>query len=197
LKVSGTVVIEFRTPSLRGPELAGSVSALANCSNRVNIRNNSAAAAGLFVFGTHRVVGGIEGSGTTQVTAGSDLTADHIIQGALVIGGTAGSPATVTIAASDASGNPLGQLSARPNGLILAGSLASDGPFAAGIGPPSLLGDTASSGSSFTFPTLGNSNSAFSVGVVPEPSTIVISAFALMSLLGFGIGRRWKRIAFH
>ncbi len=50
---------------------------------------------------------GIDGHGTTTVTAGSNLTANHIIQSSLVIGGTAGSPATVTIAATDATGNPL------------------------------------------------------------------------------------------
>ena len=51
--------------------------------------------------------GGIEGPGDLTVDAGSSLTANHIVQSALVIGGTAGTPATVTIAASDASGNPL------------------------------------------------------------------------------------------
>jgi hypothetical protein len=50
---------------------------------------------------------GIEGPGNLTVNAGSSLTANHIVQSALVIGGTAGSPATVTIAASDSSGNPL------------------------------------------------------------------------------------------
>jgi hypothetical protein len=57
--------------------------------------------------GSVTVSGGIEGTGNLTVNAGSDLTANHIVQGALVIGGAAGSPATVTIAASDASGNPL------------------------------------------------------------------------------------------
>ncbi len=50
---------------------------------------------------------GIDGNGTTTVNSGGSLIANHIVQGALVIGGAAGSPATVTIAASDASGNPL------------------------------------------------------------------------------------------
>ena len=52
-------------------------------------------------------VSGIEGAGDLTVGAGSSLTASHIIQGALVIGGTAEIPAVVTIAASDSSGNPL------------------------------------------------------------------------------------------
>ncbi len=50
---------------------------------------------------------GVEGPGNLTVDAGSSLTANHIVQSALVIGGTAGSLATVTIAASDSSGNPL------------------------------------------------------------------------------------------
>ena len=69
-------------------ELAGSVSSLSAGGNRVNIVSNSTAAAGILVSGTHQQVGNIDGSGTTQINAGSDLTADHIIQSALVIGGT-------------------------------------------------------------------------------------------------------------
>ena len=62
------------------------------------------------MLGTHKQVGNIDGSGTTQDNAGSDLTANHIIQSALVIGATAGSHCLVTIDASDSSGGPLGQL---------------------------------------------------------------------------------------
>jgi autotransporter-associated beta strand protein len=49
----------------------------------------------------------IVGNGTTTVSSGGSLIADRIVQGSLVIGGTAGNLATVTIAASDANGNPL------------------------------------------------------------------------------------------
>ena len=45
--------------------------------------------------------------GISPSVAGGSLTATHIIQSALVIGGSAGNPAVVTIAASDASGDPL------------------------------------------------------------------------------------------
>ena len=107
-------------------ELAGSASALSSGAHRVNI-SNSSSAPGLLVSGTHQQVGNIDGSGATQVNAGSDLTANHIIQSALVIGGTSGSHGTVTIAASDASGIPLGQSS----GYSLADSLAPSGPFGA------------------------------------------------------------------
>ena len=67
-------------------ELAGTVAALASGggapapAGRVHVVNNGSAPAGLLVSGTSQQVGGIDGSGTTQVNAGSDLTADHIIQ---------------------------------------------------------------------------------------------------------------------
>jgi fibronectin-binding autotransporter adhesin len=90
-------------------ELAGSVSALGTTTpvNRVKITNNSNTAAGLLVSAGNQQVGGISGAGSTQVIAGASLTADRIIQSALIIGGTAGNPGTVTIAASDVVGNPL------------------------------------------------------------------------------------------
>ena len=57
--------------------------------------------------GTLTLTAGIEGPGTLTLGAGSSLTTGHIVQDALVIGGTAGAPAIVTITASDASGNPM------------------------------------------------------------------------------------------
>jgi hypothetical protein len=67
-----------------------------------------------------RVADGGEGSADAAVTfgakgrqrhravnTGSDLTANRIVQEALVIGGTKSSPGLVTIDASDVSGNPL------------------------------------------------------------------------------------------
>ncbi len=56
--------------------------------------------------GTLTFTAGIEGPGTLTVGEGSSLTTGHIVQAALVIGGTAGAPALVTITASDVSGNP-------------------------------------------------------------------------------------------
>ena len=106
-------------------ELAGSVSALSSGQHGVEVLNDSTATAGILVSGTNQRVGGIDGSGIVQVNAGSDLTADHIIQNAILIGGIAGSPGLVTINASDAKGNPLGQTS----GIDLAGSLTPSDPF--------------------------------------------------------------------
>ena len=54
-----------------------------------------------------QVVGGIDGAGITTVAASTSLTADHIVQSALVIGGDSDSTALVTIAPSDDSGNSL------------------------------------------------------------------------------------------
>jgi uncharacterized protein YjbI with pentapeptide repeats len=91
--------------TLTGADFAGSVS-LSSASNRFDFVNNSSTAAGLVVLGTNQIVGNIDGSGATQVNAGSDLTANHIIQDALVIAGTANDPGFVTIDASDADGDP-------------------------------------------------------------------------------------------
>jgi beta-glucanase (GH16 family) len=57
--------------------------------------------------GALTVRGGVDGAGNLAVSAGGTLTANQIVQNALAIGGTAGNLATLTIAASDASGNPL------------------------------------------------------------------------------------------
>jgi Right handed beta helix region/Cohesin domain len=53
------------------------------------------------------ILGNIDGAGSLVVNGGNKLTVNHIVQNALVIGGTEGSVGTVTIAASDAAGNPL------------------------------------------------------------------------------------------
>jgi fibronectin-binding autotransporter adhesin len=154
-------------------ELAGSVSALSSATNRVNITNNSNAAAGVLVSGANQQVGNIDGPGNVQINAGASLTANHITAGALVIGGTAGSAATLTIDASDALGNPLGQSS----GLALAGSLQSTAPFTAGapssssLDPPSaedFSGDPIPAGPGAD-PT-----------AVPEPSTLLLALVALV-----------------
>ena len=158
-------------------ELAGTVSGLSNGSNRANITNNSSAP-GLLVSGTHQQVGNIAGSGTTQVNAGSDLTANHIVQSALIIGGTATSHGLVTIAASDASGNPLGQ----SGGSALGVSLAPSGPFgAAGIG---LVGMNSGGDSELTSLSPSSSDGSGNPSSVPEPSTLLLILLAIMSLIG-------------
>ncbi len=167
-------------------ELAGSVSALGTAGgNRTHILNNSTAL-GLVVSGTSQVVGGIDGAGNTQVNAGSDLTADHIIQSALAIGGTAGNPGLVTIDVSDADGNP------PTGGLSLAGSLALCDPSGAGIASPSLLGGgvgnvASSAGSEFT---TGNLIAGAGSAAVPEPSTLALAGCGLAIAAAVNLRRR-------
>ena len=86
-------------------ELSGPDSAMPGGNGRTNIVNTSSAAVGLLVSGTNELVGKIDGTGNTMISAGGNLTASHIVQNALVIGGTSANPAMITIAASDAGGN--------------------------------------------------------------------------------------------
>ena len=144
-------------------ELAGSVSALANGSNRVNIVNNSNAP-GVLVSGTNQQVGNIDGSGTTQVNAGSDLTANHIVQGAMVIGGTSKNRGLVTIDASDASGNPVASLALQ---------VAPTSVIQSNLGDP--LGYTTNSNLLAFSPPL-NSSLTGSPAAVPEPSSLFLLA---------------------
>ena len=162
-------------------ELAGTVSALGTTTtaSRVAITNSSIASAGLVVSAGNQQVGGIDGTGNTQVIAGASLTADHIIQGALIIGGTSGSHALVTIDASDASGNPLIQSS----GFALAGSLMPSDPFGAGETNSTDLssGSGISTDSAARLP--GNSAVGGDPSSVPEPSTLLLVLLALTGVV--------------
>ena len=159
-------------------ELAGTVSALSSGPNRVNIANNSSSA-GILVTGTNQQVGSISGSGTTQVNAGSDLTANQIIQSALVIGGTAGNNGVVTIDASDASGKPLGQ----PSGLALAGSLSASGPFGEGVISSTSMSSIAADSTDLAVPAAGNSVGIGNASPVPEPSTLLLVLLAVLNVV--------------
>jgi autotransporter-associated beta strand protein len=169
-------------------ELAGSVSALSGGTNRVIITNNSAAP-GILVSGTHQQVGNIDGSGTTQVNAGSDLTANHIVQNALVIGGSAGSQGLVTIAASDSSGNPLGQSS----GFALAGSLVRSGPFGESVISSANLSSISADSTDLAVPAAGNSVGIGNTSQVPEPSTLLLALLAVLGVVSTEFVRRHLR----
>ncbi|HEV3418155.1 MAG TPA: MBG domain-containing protein [Pirellulales bacterium] len=156
--------------------------------NTTNITNNSTSANGVLVTGVNQVVGGIDGAGNIVVNSGASLTANHIVQGSLVIGGDATNPATVTIAASDSAGNPLvaaavtssgssgvvGTAAVESGGVSAAGSpvestaVATSAPLAAGISPSGststeTLGASVPSGSSPSFGWLSDS-------ALPSPS---------------------------
>ncbi len=145
-------------------ELAGSNSALASGANRVNITNNSQTAlGGILVSGTHQQVGTINGAGNTVVAAGSDLTASSIVQSALMIGGTAGNPGLVTIAASNADGVTLDTFESMPPGSLsesLQNSLSATLTF------------TSSASSTDLDARVPQDEPA--IAPVPEPSTIVL-----------------------
>ena len=193
------------TASIHGSgllELAGFASNLSFGANRVNILNISLGApgsAGVLVSGTNQIVGGIDGSGNTQVNSGNDLTANHIVQNALVIGGTVGSPALVTIGASDASGSPLGsELGTGDSGLGIGSSVAGSG-----VGPMALdsslinpqagaaslsaaidLTDGDLTGSATSGEIAGGSGSA-----VPEPSASILLGLACL-FIALAVWRR-------
>ena len=166
-------------------ELAGPVSALGTsvAGQRVAINNSSTAAAGVLVSGGDQQVGGINGTGNVEITppenGTASLTADHIKATALVIGGDATSSALVTIAVSDALGNPT-----TTSGFALAGSLA---PAASSTdsGASSLLAanDAASDSRAMLGGTAGSSNNAAgNAAAVPEPPTLLLTILALISL---------------
>jgi hypothetical protein len=57
---------------------------------------------GVFVSGSNQVVDAIDDAGNVVVDGSGRLMAVRIVQSSLVVGGTASSPGTVTIAASNA-----------------------------------------------------------------------------------------------
>jgi fibronectin-binding autotransporter adhesin len=166
-------------------ELAGTVAALSDGTgpHSAGVLNNSTAAVGLHVTGGNQRVGAVDGTGTTSLDSGTSLTANHIVQGTLAIGGLSGSPSTVTIGASDASGNPLGSSS----GLALAGSLEPTDSFAAGTSSSAALqGEDSLAGSGSSAPVTGAS-------AVPEPSSIVLLVLAGIACLARAVRRRTRR----
>ncbi len=172
-------------------ELAGNVSDLSSpspASARAHIVNNSKQSSGgsLLVSGTNQQVGAITGIGDTVVNASASLTANSIVQNALVIGGTdATHTGLVTIASSDASGNPL---SGSGGGLAVAGSLAAGDS----LGSDSASGSSALAASeSPTDSGLGSAGSGSGTSSVPEPSAILLAV--LGSIAGFASLLRRRR----
>jgi hypothetical protein len=78
------------------------------------------------------------------VNAGSKLTVNHIVQNALVIGGTEGNIGTVTIAASDAAGNSLVSAApaAEPQATVAAAAVAIATPTLMPARPSAVIHNT-------------------------------------------------------
>jgi len=120
------------------------------------------------------------------ISDGASLTANHIQQSALLIGGSAMSSALVTIAASDADGNSL----IAASGSSFEGALASGEPF--GASRDEVLSAPANGDSSESDPF---TRSAATVGAVPgggatvpEPSTVGLLGLGAVCLVA-----RWRR----
>jgi autotransporter-associated beta strand protein len=160
-------------------ELAGTVSGLTDSTTSDPTRRVEIADGGTIHVdeGAVQQVGGIDGNGIVQVDAGANLLASRIVQAALVIGGTAGNPARVTIDASDAAGNPLGQ----SGGFALADSLTPSGPV--GAEETSSAG-VSSVGGGVDVAALSLDNSVGgNPSPVPEPSTAVLVLLAVLGVI--------------
>ena len=178
-------------------ELAGSVSALfstAAIADRVAITNDSqAVSGGLLVSGTNQQVGAIDGMGNTILGIAADLTANHIRQNAIIIGGAAGQSSKLIIAPSDAIGNPFAESlaisSAGGPGLIAALAMPSEGATEIIAAPHwaeasssqslgDLTGDLASPGSTLAARSNG----------VPELPSLASAGIGIAAMLVY----RWK-----
>jgi fibronectin-binding autotransporter adhesin len=130
-------------------------------------------------------VGTMDGSGTVIVEAGSSLTANHIIQMALIIGGTSGSPGQAVVAPSDASGNSLAAAS-NSESAIPAGLIAADAFTPSGISDssePSAIGTSGSlpdNSPEFSAAPTSNWAPGANSSAVPEPPSLALAALAIV-----------------
>ncbi len=166
-------------------ELANSGAALSDGTHVANVNNDSqVTGGGLLVSGNNQRVGRIQGAGNVVVAAGSSLTANSIVQSALNIAGSSGSLGRVTIAPSDASGNPLVDLEPAAGAASSLNSIEgfeSDGGSAAGLPELGVESFSQFAGSAFVPPA------------VPEPNTLLLLGLGLASL---SVAARCQRTRF-
>jgi hypothetical protein len=174
-------------------ELAGSISGLSSTSSPaapVNVTNNSTApGGGLLVTGTNQQVGAITGTGNLTLAAGSSLMANSIIQSAIIISGSPGNIAQLTIDSSNSSGISLSGSSGQVSSL---GGASPTDSFGNGFGQsnsclalPALASQTIeASGTAGTFGPMG----------VPEPSSWGLALAALVaSFVAWGASEKLSR----
>jgi hypothetical protein len=165
-------------------ELAGPDPAFGAANGLINVVNTSTAAGGFVVSGKNEIVASLDGTGNTVVTAGGQLTADHIVQGTLVIGGAAGNPATVTIAASNLSGNPDAVAAAFAQSTPAAtmdASMSKDNGAqnqSVGLETPVLLIEPAASGRAMRIAGVPTPTTASASVPVSSPSQFVVESAA-------------------
>jgi hypothetical protein len=152
----------------------------------VSVINDSKQGSGgmLLVSGTNQQAGTIDGTGDTVVNDGSDLTANRIIQNAIVIGGTSKNPGLVTIDASDASGNPLA------DSLTQASAFTSSDLLGAGVSPADLIADSTTVGFDAGAPAQANPSADPGLRAVSEPSCLLLFALGGLALGGSAIAGR-------
>jgi hypothetical protein len=171
-------------PTTRGPEASLRLPVPFICGQR---SRGSRSKSGEFSYGMIGVGGDSWAAQTSAccgshslASAGSDLTANHIIQTALVIGGTRSSPGLVTIDASDANGNPLGQ----PNGFALSGSLTPGVPFEKPYMNFASLSTATTASEGLAVMAIGNSvGSDNHPGPVPVPPTLLLALLAVLGVI--------------
>jgi len=162
---------------------------------RANVVNSGSLVVGNGSISDVQQVGGIDGDGVNTpgvvvVNANASLTANHINQTSLAIG----AGATFTLAPSNSNGSPMAsqlavsgaETGSLGSGLVLAGSLSPASSFVASGG--SLLG--AGSASSAPAVSLDGNIGKASVSAVPEPASLLLTAFGA---IGFGIVAALKR----
>jgi autotransporter-associated beta strand protein len=186
-------------------ELAGTVASLASLTGVASVLNNSTSFAGLLVTGVNQFLGGIDGSGITQVLQGS-LTVGHIIQDTLAIIGTPTVRAVVSIvddvigalgfadgAALDSALMPFGASNGLngPIGALAAREASGVGDWALGSGADSFMGSPVDDPM-----LLGTATSATSLkggAAVPEPTAMTIAGWGIAALLIAAIRRQMSR----
>jgi autotransporter-associated beta strand protein len=136
---------------------------------------------GELASGVNQIVGGIDGMGNLQCDSSSSLTANHITLVSLVIGGTADAPARVTIAASDASGNPLDLAHGGPSAGAATAAVTSNSTSGSSASPTSVAVAPSThlfSGSALAVQT-NSSDSAGLIAVQSSREIIAVSGLAI------------------